>query len=58
MQGYFPIDITSGTDIISFTDFTGITSHTFTANFLWMVFVYTPDTSLDDFGTMDKVLLR
>ncbi len=61
IRNYFPIDITSGTDIITFTNFTGITSHTFEANFLWMIFVYVPDTSLPDPpgpGVIDKVLLR
>jgi len=60
IRNYFPIDITSGTDIITFTNFTGITSHTFEANFLWMIFVYIPDTSLPPPGpgTIDKVLLR
>ena len=60
IRNYFPIDITSGTDIITFTNFTGITSHTFEANFLWMIFVYIPDTSLPPPGpgVIDKVLLR
>jgi len=58
LSGYFPIDITSGTNIMTFTDFTGITSHTFSANFLWMIFVYVPDSSVDEPGTIDKVLLR
>ncbi len=61
IRDYFPIDITSGTDIITFTNFTGITSHTFEANFLWIIFVYVPDSSLPDPpgpGIIDKVLLR
>jgi len=61
IRNYFPIDITSGTDVITFTNFTGITSHTFEANFLWMIFIYVPDSSLPDPpgpGVIDKVLLR
>ena len=55
---YFPIDITSGSQIITFDDYTGVTSHSFEANFMWLVFVYKPDTSLDDYGTIDQVLVR
>jgi len=58
IRNYFPIDITSGTNIITFSNYTGTTAHTFSANFLWMIFVYTPNSSLDDPGTIDKVLLR
>lgn len=58
ITNYFPIDITSGTQIITFDDFTGITAHTFEANFMWMKFIYRPDTSLEDYGTIDKVLIR
>jgi hypothetical protein len=58
ITNYFPIDITSGTQIIDFDNFTGITAHTFEANFMWIKFIYRPDTSLEDFGTVDKVLLR
>lgn len=55
---YFRIDITSGTNIITFDDFTGITAHTFDANFMWLIFIYAPDASLPENGTMDKVLVR
>ena len=55
---YFPIDITSGTQIITFDNFTGVTSHSFEANFMWLVFVYRPDISLEDYGTIDQVLVR
>lgn len=58
INNYFPVDITSGTQIIDFSDYTGITSHTFEANFMWIKFIYRPDTSLEDYGTMDKVLFR
>ncbi len=61
IREYFPIDITSGTQEITFTNFTGITSHTFEANFLWIIFVYIPDSSLPDPpgpGFINKVLLR
>ena len=61
IREYFPIDITSGTQIITFTNFTGITSHTFEANFLWIIFVYIPDRSIPDppgAGFINKVLLR
>ena len=58
ITNYFPIDITSGTQLITFDNFTGITAHTFEANFMWVKFIYRPDTSLEDFGTVDKVLLR
>ena len=55
---YFPVDITSGTQIITFDNYTGVTSHSFEANFMWLMFVYTPDTSLDDYGTIDQLLVR
>ena len=55
---YFPIDITTATQIITFDNYTGVTSHSFEANFMWLVFVYMPDTSLEDPGTMDQVLIR
>ena len=58
IASYFPIDITTGAQIITFDDYTGITSHTFEANFMWFKFIYRPDTSLEDYGTVDKVLLR
>ena len=58
LSDYFPIDITSGSNIMTFNNFTGITAHTFAANFLWMVFVYVPDSSIDEPGTIDKILLR
>lgn len=61
IREYFPIDITSGTQEITFTNFTGITSHTFEANFLWIIFVYIPDSSLPKppgAGFINKVLLR
>lgn len=58
LANYFPVDITTGTQIITFDNYTGITSHTFEANFMWLKFIYRPDTNLEDFGTIDKVLLR
>ena len=58
ITNYFPIDITSGSQTITFDDYTGITSHTFEANFMWIKFIYRPETSLEDYGTMDKVLFR
>lgn len=58
LANYFPVDITTGTQIIEFDNYTGITSHTFEANFMWMKFIYRPDTNLEDYGTIDKVLLR
>ena len=59
INDYFPVDITSGTNIITFDDFTGITFHTFEANFMWVIFVYETENSLNDFnGTLDKVIVR
>lgn len=58
IANYFPIDITSGTQVITFDDFTGITAHSFEANFMWLKLIYKPDSSLEDFGTVDKVLIR
>lgn len=55
---YFPIDITSGTNIITFTNFTGITAHTFDANFMWLIFIYETQNDLPSNGTLDKVLVR
>ena len=58
ITNYFPIDITTGAQIITFDDYTGITSHTFEANFMWFKFIYRPDVNLEDYGTVDKVILR
>ena len=55
---YFTVDITTGTDIIEFENYTGVTSHTFDANFMWLRFLYMPDTSQSENGTMDKVMIR
>lgn len=55
---FFPIDITTATQIITFDNYTGVTSHSFEANFMWLLFVYSPDTSLEDYGTIDQILLR
>lgn len=57
-NSYFPIDITSGTNIITFDDFTGITAHTFDANFMWIIFIYETQNDLPSNGTLDKVLVR
>jgi len=61
ITNYFPIDITSGSQTITFDDYTGITSHTFEANFMWIKFVYKTGNVTDDsvdYGTIDKVLFR
>lgn len=59
INDYFPIDITSGTNIITFDNFTGITAHTFEANFMWVIFVYETDNSINETnGTLDKVIVR
>ena len=56
---YFPVDITSGTQVITFTNFTGITAHTFEANFMWLIFIYETENILDATnGTLDKVIVR
>jgi hypothetical protein len=58
LANWFPVDITTGSQIITFDNYTGLTSHTFEANFMWLKFIYRPDTNLEDYGTIDKVLLR
>jgi hypothetical protein len=58
INDYFPIDITSGTQIITFDDYTGITAHSFEANFMWIIFTYETQNSLPSNGTLDKVLVR
>jgi len=56
---YFPVDITSGTQTITFSNFTGITAHTFEANFMWLIFIYETENILDDSnGTLDKLIVR
>jgi len=55
---YFPVDITTGTQTITFDDFTGVTSHSFEANFMWLMFVYKVDVSLEENGTLDQVQIR
>jgi len=56
---YFPVDITSGTQTITFSNFTGITAHTFEANFMWLIFIYETENLLDATnGTLDKLIVR
>lgn len=58
LEDYFQVDITTGANIIEFENYTGITSHTFEANFMWLRFVYTKYRGVDDNGTLDKVVIR
>jgi hypothetical protein len=53
---YFPVDITTGTNYIEFTNYTGLTAHTFEANFMWLIISYVPDA--DNTGTVEKVMIR
>jgi hypothetical protein len=53
---YFPIDITTATDVVEFTNYTGVNSYTFEANAMYFRFIYSP-TSLN-VGTLDKIMLR
>ena len=39
---WFPVDITSGTNLLEFNNYTGSTSFTFTANFTWLTFIKRP----------------
>lgn len=55
---FFPVDITTGTNIIQFENYTGVTAHTFEANYMWLIFVYTKNPSIIDNGTLDKVVIR
>jgi hypothetical protein len=53
---YFPVDISTAINIITFDQYTGVTAHSFEANYMWLRFVYSP--SLNNEGTLDKVMLR
>lgn len=55
---FFPVDITSGTNIIEFENYTGVTAHTFEANYMWLIFVYTKDPSVINNGTLNQVVIR
>lgn len=57
-NNFFSVDINSSTDRIVFENYTGVTSHTFEANFMWLIFVYTKDPNVIDNGTLDKVVIR
>ena len=57
-NNYFPVDITTGAQQVTFDNYTGVTSYSFEANFMWLIAVYTPDTTLADYGTLDQVLIR
>lgn len=67
LRRWFPVDLTTGTNVIEFSDYTGSISFTFTANFTWLTFVKRPDWFPEDSafqsvdpntGTIDKIILR
>lgn len=60
LNHYFPIDISSGTNIVEFTNFTGIAAYSFEANFMWLRFIYTdPNYDVNDVVVrLDKVVVR
>jgi hypothetical protein len=58
LNDYFAVDITSGTNTVVFDNFTGVAAYSFAANFMWIRFVYTVDRSVEQNGTMDKVVVR
>lgn len=43
LRRWFPVDLTSGTDIIQFDRYTGSVSFAFAANFTWMTFIQRPN---------------
>lgn len=53
---YFPIDLQSATNIITFDNYTGVTAHSFSGNYMWFKFVYSKDVT--NSGTLDKVMIR
>lgn len=57
LEQYFPIDLTSGTTLVEFTEFTGVVSYSFEANFMWLRFIYT-ESGDEDTGTLDQVVVR
>lgn len=53
---YFPVDLSSSTNVITFDNYTGVTAHSFSGNYMWFRFVYSPNVA--NTGTLDKVMLR
>jgi len=58
VHDYFPVNITSGTDTITFDNYTGVSAYTFEANFMWIRFVYTQNDIVESNGTFDKIVIR
>lgn len=67
LRRWFPVDLTTGTNIIEFSDYSDSISFTFTANFTWLTFVKRPNWFPEysafevvepNTGTIDKIILR
>lgn len=58
LNDYFPVDLTTGTNLVTFNNYTGTAAYSFEANFMWLRFVYVQNASIEDNGTLDKVVLR
>ena len=57
-RGWARIYPSSGTDRITFINFTGTEAFEFQANIMWLKFRYTPDPDIQDNGTINKIIAR
>lgn len=57
-RGWFRLHPNTGTDKIEFISFTGTEAFSFQANLMWMKFKLTPDPSIQENGTVKKIIVR
>lgn len=57
-RGWFKIFPDTGVDKIEFFDFSGTEAFSFQANFMWMKFKLTPDSTVMDNGELKKIIVR
>lgn len=58
IRRWFPVDLTSGTNIIEFDRYTGSVSFAFAANFMWLTFVQRPNVLPADSPLGSRVVPR
>ena len=58
LRRWFPVDLTSGTDIIEFDRYTGSVSFAFAANFMWLTFIQRPNVLPADTPLGSRVIPR
>lgn len=55
---WFKIQVVTGSDYLEFIDFFGTEAYTFSANIMFLKFVYTPSTEVENPGRINKILVR